>query len=114
MRDAGVLARALHAAPPRSLPALASGGSQRALLGQLAGAGPAETIVLVGHEPDLGRLAGALLFDAPGALPLKKAGACGLSFDGAPQLQRGDLDWFLSPRLLRALGSRSRAGHGAS
>ena len=117
VRTADILGRALDGAPARSVAALASGGSQRALLEQLAAAAadaPLGTIVLVGHEPDLGRLAGSLLFDSPGALPLKKAGACALSFDGAPQKQRGDLDWFLSPRLLRALGARTRAGHGAS
>lgn len=117
IRTAEILARELDARGPRTVAALASGGSERALLTLLAAAvaeDPQGTLVLVGHEPDLGRLAGSLLSDAARALPIKKAGACALSFDGAPGSTPGDLDWFLPPRLLRALGARKRAPHGAS
>ncbi len=116
-RTAELLTRELDARRPKTVAALASGGSERALLDLLAAeddAAAAGTIVLVGHEPDLGRLAGSLLVDPARTLPLKKAGACALSFDGAPGKQLGDLDWFLPPRLLRALGARRRAAHGAS
>ncbi len=117
IRTAEILTRELDARGPRTVAALASGGSERALLELLAAAAakdPECTLVLVGHEPDLGRLAGSLLGGAGRALPLKKAGACALSFDGAPGTTPGDLDWFLPPRLLRALGARKRAAHGAS
>ena len=116
-RTAELLVQALRAEEPHTVAALASGGSTRSLLEQIAAATratPDGTIVLVGHEPELGRLAGVLLLEADRALPLKKAGACGLSFDGIPGKQPGDLDWFLPPRVLRALGARRRAGHGAS
>lgn len=116
-RTAEILARELDSRGPRTVAGLASGGSERALLELLAATvadDAAATIVLVGHEPELGRLAGSLLVDPARALPLKKAGACALSFDGAPGKKLGDLKWFLSPRLLRALGARTRAAHGAS
>ena len=112
-RTAELLAAAVGGASPRSVAALGSGGSARAVLQLLSAETSGGTIVLVGHEPDLGLLAGSLLSEFTGALPLKKAGACALSFDGPPRPHAGALDWFLSPRLLRALGARKRAGHGA-
>lgn len=113
---AEILATALGGAAPRPVAALGSGGSARDLLQRLATAeaeAPEGAIVLVGHEPDLGRLAGSLLLEFTGALPLKKAGACALSFDGPPRMNSGGLDWFLPPRLLRALGARKRVDQGA-
>lgn len=67
------------------------------------------TVVLVGHEPDLGRLAGVLVFgDAEQAIPLKKAGCCAMVFDGPVGVGEGRLVWLLPPRLLRR-GSRKKA-----
>src|SRR5262245_14072805 len=66
-----------------TLDALAPGGSLRSVVRRLAESESRDTIFLVGHEPDLGRLAGVLLFGAPdSSLPLKKAAACAISFDG--------------------------------
>lgn len=87
---------------------LAPGAPHRAVLERLARFDPEQTIVLVGHEPDLGKLAGALLFGAPRAIPLKKAGACAIRFDGTPKAGDGELSWFLAPRLLRRLGRHGK------
>ena len=98
---------------PLVVPALAPGGSTRSLLERLS-AVAAEVkddklvVVVVGHEPDLGVLAGDLILGGSGALPLKKAGACAVSFDGAPRRHNGTLEWFLPPRLLRALARRKQ------
>jgi phosphohistidine phosphatase len=62
------------------------------------------TIALVGHEPDLGRLAS--WFIAGELEPLvrfKKGGACLLRFDGPPGPARGDLRWLAPPKLLRSI-----------
>jgi phosphohistidine phosphatase len=89
---------------------LAPGGSYRTLMDQLAAAQDTKLLVLVGHEPDLGKLAGVLLFGAPAALPLKKAGACCIDFDDPPAPALGRLRWFLPARTLaRLAGARSRA-----
>jgi len=90
------------------LEALAPGGSYRNVVEWLGGLGSDETLVLVGHEPDLGRLAGVLLFGAPRALPLKKAGGCGIEFVGDPTPGEGVLKWFLPPRALRELAGKKR------
>jgi phosphohistidine phosphatase len=62
------------------------------------------TIVLVGHEPDLGLLAGHFVGGAP--LPLKKAGACAITLEGKPRARGGDLRWLLAPSILRRLGRK--------
>jgi len=65
-------------------------------------------LVLVGHEPDLGILAGLLLCGSPVGLPLKKAGACSIRFEGAPREGAGRLGWFLPPKILRYAATRKR------
>ena len=89
-------------------PELRPGGSPRALLERLPAAGPDDVVVLVGHEPGLGRLAGLLVTGKATALPLKKAGACAIACDGRPASGKGRLEWHLTPRLLRRLGEAGR------
>jgi len=95
---------------PETLAALAPGGAARDTLRRLTELRDEDLVILVGHEPDLGSFAGVLVFGAPTALPLKKAGACAVRFDGAPKAGGGVLQWLLPPRALRALGrKKSRA-----
>ncbi len=62
-------------------------------------------VAVVGHEPHLGDWLGWALHGPSGdPLPMKKGGACGLSFDATPEPGRARLDWFMSPRELRRLG----------
>ena len=88
-------------------PLLEPGGSQKRLIERLASQPSDETRVLVGHEPDLGALAGALLTATSVSLTLKKAGACSMHFVGAVEPGAGRLDWFLTPRVLRRVGRRA-------
>ncbi len=83
---------------------LGPAGSTRSLLESLAAQAGDQTLVLVGHEPDLGKLAGMLIFGAPAHLPLKKAGACGIRFEAGLRPGTGQLAWFLPPKALRRLG----------
>jgi phosphohistidine phosphatase len=84
--------------------ALSPGHSYRAVLKRLEACGASEIVVLVGHEPDLGKLAGMLLFGAPATgLPLKKAGAALIVFVGPLKPGEGRLTAFLPPRMLRRL-----------
>ena len=89
-----------------TLDSLAPGGSTRPILARLGRLEPDSTVVLVGHEPDLGKLAGLLVFGAPAPLPLKKAGACSISFADSPAAGTGRVDWLLGPALLRRLARR--------
>lgn len=89
--------------------ALAPGVPMRETLRWLKDLKPATGVVVVGHEPHLGRLAGALLFgSAGGALPMKKAGAAVIDFVGPVEPGAGRLHAFLPPRAMRRL-ARAKA-----
>ena len=105
-RTAKLLAEALDGVKVVTLEALEPGGSYREILRFLAEQPAGETVVLVGHEPDLGKLAGVLLFGAPAAVPLKKAGACLIQCVGEVGPGTGRLRWLLTPKLLRARGKK--------
>jgi phosphohistidine phosphatase len=105
-RTAKLLAETLERSKVVTLDALAPGGSYRELIRFLAQRSPGELVVLVGHEPDLGKLAGVLLFGAPAALPLKKAGACLIQCVGEVSPGTGRLRWLLTPKLLRSRGRK--------
>jgi len=107
-QTADLLAEELLASAPALEPALEPGSSQSALLEHLAAMESDQAVVLVGHEPDLGALAGRLLTSGPLRLPLKKAGACQIHFVAALKPGEGRLDWFLNPRILRRIGRRAR------
>ena len=68
---------------------------------------PLEAIVaLVGHEPDLGALAGWFLTGRKESFILfKKGAACLIDFsEGGPAPGRGRMEWLLQPGALRKLG----------
>jgi len=86
---------------------LAPDRAYRAILARLGECHSSDVVVLVGHEPQLGKLAGMLLFGAPStALPIKKAGAAVITFAGPLRPGEGHLTAFAPPRLLRRLTPR--------
>jgi phosphohistidine phosphatase len=98
---------AARAARPRPalkiLRPLAPGGGAGGVLAGLSGLPPETVVLLVGHEPDLSRLAGALVLEHRDALPIefKKGGLCRIDFEGAARLGGGRLIFHLPPRVLR-------------
>lgn len=69
-------------------------------LGRL-GAG---TVLLVGHQPHLGRLFGRLVTGRRDLeIPMKKASLAAFEVEGDPSLGRAEMKFFLSPRLLESL-----------
>jgi phosphohistidine phosphatase len=108
-QTARVLAQVFEDAAVETLDALRPMGSHRQILEFLSSRSADEALALVGHEPDLGKLAGVLVFGAPVALPLKKAGACAIEFEGDVKAAGGRLCWAMPPRLLRKVaGKRDR------
>lgn len=87
-----------------SLPALSPGAAPRAVLAWLR-AQPAEaTLALVGHEPDLGLLAGWLLSGKQtGFVQFKKGAAALIEFADAPAAGQGTLAWLLTAAQLAEL-----------
>ena len=64
-----------------------------------------ESAMIVGHAPDVSRIAGGLLTRGRIDIPFKKAAVCGVAFEDSPTLAAGSLLWMLPPNLLRALGA---------
>lgn len=64
-----------------------------------------ESIVVVGHEPDLSRLLAVCIAgpDAKLSLRLRKGAAACLYFAGAPRVGEATLEWLLPQKTLRAL-----------
>ena len=88
--------------------ALAPGAALRDTMRWLRGLESGASVVLVGHEPHLGKLAGMMLFDAPTSpIPMKKAGAFVIDFVGPVSAGSGRLRAFLPPRVLRLLAPRT-------
>ena len=109
-QTAEVLAEVLDWAEVVELEPLRPGGSHPKLIEFLAARPEDTTVALVGHEPDLGLLAGTLLFSsAPSTtLAFKKAGACAIDFEGGLRPGAGRLLWFLPPKLLRRLAAKKQ------
>ena len=79
--------------------ALVSGGSAKALIRQLSELEPApESVLLVGHEPDLSRLISLLVAgDEFAAVEMKKGGLCKLETAELQPDQCARLAWLLTP-----------------
>jgi phosphohistidine phosphatase len=81
--------------------ALAPGGASSDVYKVLRKYSSANEVVLVGHEPDIGRLAATLLwagteFD----MPFKKAGVCRIDVSDVPPSYPGRLKWFVTPKVM--------------
>jgi phosphohistidine phosphatase len=104
LETAEIAAKAWGRIKPRPEPLLAVGDNQ-ALVASLAAHDKDAVVAVVGHEPHVSALLGALIGGDSGRLPFKKGGAALVELDeDAPGPGRGRLIWFLPPRLLRRLG----------
>jgi phosphohistidine phosphatase len=64
---------------------------------------PPKEVALVGHEPDLGALA-AWLIGGRSSLVFKKGGVARIDISAWPPVRDGNLAWFATPKMLRAVG----------
>ncbi|HEX9419743.1 MAG TPA: histidine phosphatase family protein [Methylomirabilota bacterium] len=99
---AEIAARAFKRIEPTVEPALAH-GSVDEIMTALGKRPPNATIALVGHEPTLSMILARLLGAADAErLAFKKGGAALVDLPDGPSA-RGQLVWFLKPKVLRAL-----------
>jgi phosphohistidine phosphatase len=84
------------------LEALAPGHAPADVADALGAYAGTRGIALVGHEPDLGRLA-AWLIGAMEPLPFRKGGIACIDVAALPPGRSAQLRWFATPRMLRAL-----------
>jgi phosphohistidine phosphatase len=88
---------------PVTVEALAPGNDPDQVVKWLRGQ-RADTIAIVGHEPDLSALACYLLTGKPSSfLTLKKSGTCLLDLDDPAGPGKARLEWLLVPRVLKQL-----------
>jgi phosphohistidine phosphatase len=83
--------------------ALAPAGTVTSVIQEIAKHARKGRLALVGHEPNLGELAGRLI-GARAAVPFKKGAICRIDFEVLPPKGLGELRWFLPPRVLRRIG----------
>jgi phosphohistidine phosphatase len=89
----------------RELPALLPDAEPADLARVLTEAPSLPSVLVVGHEPHLGRFIGwCLAGQSKELVELDKGGACLLRFGEAPTAGGGQLVWLLSQRLLRRVG----------
>jgi phosphohistidine phosphatase len=103
-QTAEVFSEELKSKPPIIVSdALAPAGTPAAVVQEITKHVRKARVALVGHEPNLGELA-AQLIGARNPLVFKKGGICRIDFDMLPPKGGGMLRWFLTPKMLRALG----------
>ena len=59
-----------------------------------------EQIAWVGHAPDVGRLAAALIGHSDGWIHFSKGAVAAIRFDGPPEIGAGELRWLVTAKLL--------------
>ncbi|MBL7958661.1 phosphohistidine phosphatase SixA [bacterium] len=60
-------------------------------------------VLLVGHQPDLGKLAGYFIGNSKLSLSLKKGSLCKIEVERLSPTPRGNLKWYLTPRQLKIM-----------
>jgi phosphohistidine phosphatase len=102
-QTADIVATALDARPSVvNIESLAPGAAYASLVADLEKHARKPRIALVGHEPGIGELA-ARLIGSRHAIQFKKGAICRIDVDEIPPAGPGDLRWFLTPRILRAV-----------
>ncbi len=103
-QTAALLAAGLNGKLPlKLLESLSPGHAPASVLHELAKVAKRQRVALVGHEPGLGELA-AHLIGSQRAIPFKKGGACRIDIQSYTSRRPGELQWFLTPKMMRELG----------
>jgi phosphohistidine phosphatase len=104
-QTADLLAAGLVGKPVvRILKALEPGHGPSAVMAQVARLVRRNKVAIVGHEPGLGELA-AHLIGASRPLPFRKGSICRIDMQSFTSRHAGSLIWFVTPKMLRELGS---------
>jgi phosphohistidine phosphatase len=102
-QTAEIIGETLKEKPPIiNSDALTPAGTPTAVIQELGKHMRKGRIALVGHEPNLGELAGRLI-GARSPIEFKKGAICRIDFEVLPPKGLGQLRWFVTPRMLRAI-----------
>jgi len=84
--------------------ALAPAGNRQDVYREIRKRQNSQSVMLVGHQPSLGEMAGDIAWGSPERfVELKKGGACALEIEAVTPSPRGTLVWLLTPSILRGL-----------
>jgi phosphohistidine phosphatase len=88
------------------LPALAPSGTRQDLYQSIvSNEKKRNSLMLVGHQPSLGEIAGEIIGGSPECyIELKKGGACAIELEGSAVPPRGSMIALLTPSILRKIG----------
>lgn len=90
--------------------ALAPGGKRKELARSLRGLDPEAGVALVGHQPDLGQLAGWLIGSRKARIDFRKAGVAFIACDAEAKKGSGTLVWLATPEWVAV--ETPSTGHG--
>jgi phosphohistidine phosphatase len=101
---AKIAARALRAENKLEMcTELAPGGPLKNLMIHLAKYRSLQSIMLVGHQPDLGYVAGVLLGSEGATVEFKKGSLCCIEIATLSSRSKGKILWHLQPKQLRSI-----------
>ncbi len=104
LQTARIAARALKSEKKIKIaPKLSPGARPEDFLEELAKYKDKKNILLVGHEPDLGKFAAAILGARPGFIEFRKGGLWRIDLESFPPGGSGRLVWHFKPKHLRRL-----------
>ena len=90
--------------PLELIDALAPAGSHSGVYKEMRRHQKADSLMIVGHQPSLGEIAGEIAWGSPEHyVELKKGGACAIEIEGLTPTPRGTLLWLVTPSILRSL-----------
>jgi len=103
-QTAAILADAFSKRKVTVTPALSPSGTIEEVYAEIRQHSKCEALMLVGHQPSLGELAGAVAWgSSEHYLELRKGGACAVELDRLTPQPRGRLIFLLPPAVLRRL-----------
>ena len=108
LQTAHILLKTLDGEPPlETLASLSPGGNRRDVYRELQQKESLESIMLVGHQPSLGEIAGEIAWgSAENYVELKKGGACCLQLEKLRPTPSGTLLWLATPSILRSIANQ--------
>lgn len=104
-QTADIVASELKGPKPKAMPALSTGASPASALEALGAQRLPESVLIVGHEPTLSRMASLMLTDSTESvgIRLKQGGVIALEFPDRVESAAAKLRWMMTQRQLRQL-----------
>lgn len=92
------------------VPSLAPSGSRQELYREINAYDKKWDLMIVGHQPSLGEIAGEICWNSPEKfIEFKKGGACAIELESSQDVLKGYLISLLTPTILRKVAKKQNA-----